>query len=74
MAGQDLAALLADLTTRQREGPGSRNRAINIYSVNSETIIAAETATQTVSDTPFVWYDGSTTASQASWDLFEWAS
>ena len=65
--------MLADLTTRQREGPGSRNRPITIYVVNNETVTAVESLTNTVSDTPFVWYDGSASASQASWDLFEWA-
>lgn len=75
MAGQDIGALLADLTTRQREGPGPRNRAINIYSINSETVVLVETFSPTVYSTPFYWYDGSSgTLSQLYWNDGVWAS
>ena len=71
---QDLPALLADLTARQRQDPASRNRAITLYVVNNETASLTETFTSTTFTPPFLWADGSTSAPQAAWGEFEWAS
>lgn len=70
---QNLPALLADLTARQRQEPASRNRPITLYAVNNETVSLQETFASTTFSPPFYWYDGSTGSyPEAVWGQFEW--
>lgn len=72
---QDLPALLADLTGRQRQDLASRNRPITLYVVNNETVNLQETFTSTTFSPPFYWYDGSTGSyPEMVWGEGEWAS
>lgn len=74
MPEQDLTALLADLTTRQRQGPGSRNRPITLYVVDNETLTLTESFASTVFTPPFKWYDGTTgSLPNLVWGESEWA-
>ena len=69
---QDLSGLLADLTTRQEQIPSSRNRPINLYSMNNETVNLAEAFTSTTRTPPFKWSDG-VSADRLIWGEGQWS-
>lgn len=68
---QSLPSLLADLTTRQRQEPGSRNRPIRLYAVNNETVNLIETVT-TRTATSFKWSDG-VSDDRLVWNEGQWS-
>ena len=70
---QALPGLLADLTTRQEQIPTSRNRPINLYSINNETVRPTEAFTSTTRTPPFKWSDGAS-ADRLIWGEGEWRS
>ena len=73
-ATQDLAALLADLTARQRQIEPSRNRPITLSVVNAEEVALSDAFTSTTFSPPFYWYDGSTGSyPELVWGESEWS-
>lgn len=72
---RDLADILADLYTRQRERDPNRNRLVQKYaSVNDTVALSSDVITTTVVTPPYHWAtDAASTATDAVWDLFEWS-
>lgn len=70
----ELGALIGELTTRAIVDPASRNRPINLYVTNYETVILTQdTATLTLSSTAnWLWTASGSTVSL--WGQAEWRS
>lgn len=73
-AARELAQLLQDVTTRAEVEPASRNRPINLYATNYETLLPTEdTASLTVSSSSnWAWTAAGSTVSL--WGHAEWRS
>ncbi len=72
---RDLADIISDLYTRQRENEPNRNRVVQKYqSVNDTVSLSSDTVTTTVATPPYHWAtDAASTATDAVWSLFEWS-
>ena len=72
---RDLADILADLYTRQREDEPNRNRIVQKYvSVSDTVFLSIDTVTATVATPPYHWAtDAASTATDMIWSLFEWS-
>lgn len=72
---RDLADVIADLYTRQREVEPNRNRVVQKYaSVVDNVTLSSDTVTTTVATPPYHWAtDAASTATDLVWDLSEWA-
>ena len=71
---EELGALLGELTTRAIVDPASRNRPINLYVTNYETLILTQdTASLTLSSTSN-WLWTATGSTVSLWGQSEWRS
>ena len=73
--GLDL--VLADLATRQRQFPTSKNQPLQKYGAVADTVgLSSDTQTATVATPPYVWAVSTATppvAGEIAWGLFEWS-
>ncbi len=72
---RDLADIISDLYTRQRENEPNRNRVVQKYQSVADTVaLSSDTVTATVATPPYHWAtDAASTATDMIWDLFEWS-
>ncbi|MCR4338327.1 MAG: hypothetical protein NUW01_00410 [Gemmatimonadaceae bacterium] len=72
---RDLADIISDLYTRQRETEPNRNRIVQKYaSVNDTVSLSSDTVTATVATPPYHWAtDAASTATDMVWGLSEWS-
>lgn len=75
-AARELAQLLQDVTTRAEQSPASRNRPINLYATNYETLLPTEDLAQlTVSSSSnWAWTTTGSTATGGLWGQAQWRS
>lgn len=69
-----LADLLADLDTRQRPDPPSKNRVITKFAAVSDIVgLSSDTQIVAMTTPPFHWHDAAgTTATSLIWGMSEW--
>ncbi len=72
---RDLADIISDLYTRQREVEPNRNRVVQKYaSVVDSVALSSDTVTTTVVSSGFWWATTvGSTSNDLVWDLSEWA-
>ena len=72
---RDLADIIADLYTRQREDAPNRNRIVQKYvSIADNVTLSSDTVTTTVATPPYHWAtDAASTGTDLIWGLSEWA-
>ncbi len=72
---RDLADIISDLYTRQRENEPNRNRIVQKYaSIQDSVALSSDTVTATLATPPYHWAtDAASTATDMIWDLFEWS-
>ena len=69
-----LDQLFADLDSRARPTPGSRNQSLQKFVNIIDVVLTSDTITTTVITPPFLWSPApGSTANEVIWDLFEWA-
>ena len=78
MAGlvRGLDQLLADLATRARPGPGSKNRPLTKFASVADTVtLSTDGVTTSVVTPPFLWASAApgSTANELLWSLGEWS-
>ena len=72
---RDLADIISDLYTRQRENEPNRNRIVQKYqSVADSVALSSDTVTATLATPPYHWAtDAASTATDMIWGLSEWS-